>query len=333
MPQSDNKPVVLIVTHSKDNQSIPLVTQAISEGGGKAFRFNSDYFPTAIDLHVEYVDSREKSVLVADGQELDLEDVTSVWYRRVAIAQPIPRSMDFQLRKASIGESKATVQGMIASLDAFHLYPVYRLRRAENKQLQLKVARSLGIETPRTLITNQPEVVRRFAGECPHGMVMKTLSSFAIFEEDQEQVVFTNQVSADDLKYLEGLKYCPNTFQELLPKTVELRTTVVGDQLFTAAIDSQKSEKSRLDWRRDRLGLIDDWEIYDLPDEVRQKLLKLMQLFQLSYGAVDFIVTPDGRHVFLEINPVGEFFWMELKNQRFPISRAIADRLLVGRNG
>lgn len=52
----------------------------------------------------------------------------------------------------------------------------------------------------------------------------------------------------------------------------------------------------------------------------------------LNYGAIDIIVTPDGQHLFLEINPVGEFFWMEIYSPKYPISQAIAEILLTGKN-
>jgi D-alanine-D-alanine ligase-like ATP-grasp enzyme len=60
---------------------------------------------------------------------------------------------------------------------------------------------------------------------------------------------------------------------------------------------------------------------------VEEKLLRLMDYFNLNYGAADFIVTPEGRHVFLEVNPAGEFFWLEHR-PGLPISAAIADVLL-----
>ncbi|MGH8550816.1 MAG: MvdD family ATP-grasp ribosomal peptide maturase [Methylococcales bacterium] len=332
MSAHSSNPVIFIVTHSNDNASIRLVMDAVAERGGAAYRFDTDCFPTEIRLTIEYSKTRERLLLQGDNYELDLDSVSALWYRRIAMGYRIPRSMDAQLRKASVGESRATVHGMIASLEAFHLDPVYRLRRAENKQLQLKVARELGIETPRTLITNEPEAVRHFARECPNGMVMKMLSSFAIYEESEEKVVFTNPVQSHDLDHLEQLRYCPATFQELIPKALELRVTVVGDRVFTASIDSQKSDKSSIDWRRDGMGLIEDWEPCTLPPEVEEKLLRLMHFFRLNYGAADFIVTPDGRHIFLEVNPVGEFFWLELKNPKYPISRAIAERLIAGRS-
>ena len=328
MPIQQRQPVVLIITHSHDNESIALVTDAVARYGGIAHRFDTDRFPTDLRLGCHYGAGGESLVLAGDDYELDLGRVTAVWYRRVAIGQHIPHAMDVQLRRAAIDESRAMVQGMIASLGAFHLDPVFRLRRAENKQLQLKIAREVGLAIPRTLITNDPEAVHRFARDCGDGIVMKTLSSFAIYEQGEQKVVFTNALRPEHLAHLDELRYCPATFQEMVPKALELRITIVGQRVFSASIDSQKSDKSRVDWRRDGFGLIDGWQPYPLPPEVEQRLLALMRKLQLNYGAADVIVTPDGRHVFLEVNPVGEFFWLE-RQPGLPISSAIAELLVA----
>ena len=158
-------------------------------------------------------------------------------------------------------------------------------------------------------------------------MVTKMLSSFAVYDEGRELVVFTNPVKPEDLEDLSGLSLCPVTFQELLPKSLELRVTVVGRQVMSAALDSQSSARAAHDWRRDGLRMIQDWRPYQLPPEVEEKILRLMDYFSLNYGAIDIILTPDGRHVFLELNPSGEFFWLE-RTPGLPISEALADLLL-----
>jgi MvdD family ATP-grasp ribosomal peptide maturase len=330
MSERHRQAVILIITHSNDNESIPLVMDAVAAQGGVAYRFDTDRFPTGIQHYAHYSSEAERQVLACEDYELDLGTVSAVWYRRVAIGQCIPETMDLQLRRAAIDQSRATVQGMIASLDVFHLDPVYRLRRAENKQLQLKIAGAVGLHVPRTLITNEPEAVRSFARECRRGMIMKTLSSFAIYEHCEQKVVFTSRVQTKDIERIGDLRYCPAIFQEQVPKALELRTTIVGNRVFTASINSQRAEKTRIDWRRDGLGLMEEWEPYPLPPEVEQALLKLMHALGLNYGAADFILTPDGRHVFLEVNPVGEFFWLE-KHPGLPLSGAIAE-LLVSNN-
>jgi glutathione synthase/RimK-type ligase-like ATP-grasp enzyme len=95
----------------------------------------------------------------------------------------------------------------------------------------------------------------------------------------------------------------------------------------SACVDSQASERAAHDWRRDGLGMLQHWRPYQLPFEVEEKILRLMDYFSLNYGAIDFILTPDNRHVFLELNPSGEFFWLE-RAPGLPISGAIADLLL-----
>ncbi|MEH2035820.1 MvdD family ATP-grasp ribosomal peptide maturase [Nostoc sp.] len=316
----------LIITHSQDNESIPLVIQAIEAQGKKAFRFDTDRFPTEMQLDIYY--GRTKRVILSvDDQTLDLNEVSAVWYRRIAIGSKIPNSMDRQLRQASLKESRVSIEGMIASIRGFHLDPLPNIRRAENKQLQLQIAGDVGLDTPRTLTTNNPVAVKQFAQECQQGMITKMLSSFAIYDErGQEKVVFTNPISSEDLDNLDGLRFCPMTFQEKIPKALELRTIIVGKRVLTAAVDSQVLDKARYDWRKQGIALLDAWESYTLPEDVEEKLLKLMAEFGLNYGALDIILTPDGRHVFLEVNPVGEFFWLE-RCPGLPISQAIAEVL------
>jgi MvdD family ATP-grasp ribosomal peptide maturase len=321
---------VLIVTFSEDNESIPLVMEAIEARGEKAFRFDTDRYPTEVKLDI-YSGASERVIITDGEQKLDLSEVSSVWYRRMRYGQKIPDSMEKQYRDASIQETRRTVRGMIASLKGFHFDKMLNVDLTNNKQLQLQVAQEIGLLTPRTLTTNNPEAVKQFAQECQEqGIVTKMLSSFAIYDEQgREHVVFTNPVTDDDLEHLEGLRFCPMTFQENIPKALELRTTIVGHRVFTAAVNSQKLEGSTFDWRKEGRALVKDWEAYNLPEDIEKKLLKLMAYFGLNYGAIDIIVTPDGRYVFLEVNPVGEFFWMEIFPPHFPISGAIAEILLT----
>jgi len=323
---------VLIITFSKDNESIPLVTEAIEARGERVFRFDTDRFPTEVQLDI--YEGNSEQMVITDGQEkLDLSEVSSVWYRRMRYGQKLPETMDRQYRDASIKECRSTVRGMIASIKGFHFDLMSKVDIANNKQLQLQVARKVGLMTPRTLTTNNPAAVKQFASDCKEeGIITKMLSSFAIYgESGEEHVVFTNPVTDEDLEHIDGLRFCPMTFQEKVPKALELRTTIVGDRVFTAAVDSQSLEGSTYDWRKEGRALVESWKPYDLPPEVEKKLLKLMADLGLNYGAIDIIVTPDGRHVFLEINPVGEFFWMETFSPHFPISQAIAEILLANR--
>jgi len=318
---------ILIVTHSEDNDSVVRVIEGIRRKGEQAIRFDTDRYPTDVRLTAYHGTSDERLTLTNDEGEFDLREVTAIWHRRINFGASLPAGLDRQLRHASLGEASAAAHGMLSSLKAFRMDHLHHIRRAENKQLQLQVARELGLNTPRTLTTNDPTAVRAFAKSCEGGLVTKMLSSFAIYEEGKELVVFTNPVKPEDLEDLSGLSLCPATFQELLPKSLEIRTTVVGNRVMSAAVDSQVSARATHDWRRDGVRMLQDWRPYQLPHDVEEKILRLMNYFSLNYGAIDIILTPDNQHVFLEVNPCGEFFWLE-RSPGLPISEAIADLLL-----
>jgi len=320
---------VLLVTFSHDNESIPLVIKAIETMGKKAFRFDTDRFPT--EVKVDLYSGGQKGGIITDGeQKLELKEVSAVWYRRMRYGQKLPDGMDSQFREASLKECRLSIRGMIASLSGFHLDPIAKVDHANHKQLQLQVAQQLGLLIPGTLTSNNPEAVKQFAQEFEAtGIVTKMLSQFAIYGDNQEEmVVFTSPVTKEDLDNLEGLQFCPMTFQENIPKALELRITIVGEQIFTAAINSQQLDGAIYDWRKEGRALHQQWQPYDLPKNIEKQLLELVKYFGLNYGAIDMIVTPDERYIFLEINPVGEFFWLELYPPYFPISQAIAEILV-----
>jgi glutathione synthase/RimK-type ligase-like ATP-grasp enzyme len=318
---------VLLITKSDDNESVERVSRALAERGATPIRFDTDRFPTETGLALRWEEGAQRSQLVVDGSAFDLSTLASIWYRRIDVGARIPLDLEKGMRGPSVGESRATVLGAIATLDVFKLNDPNCVRRAEQKPLQLRLAQNVGLEIPRTLTTNDPDAVRAFAAQCPRGLVAKMLTSFAIVENDEERVVFTNRVRPEDLDDLEGLRLAPMTFQEEIPKKLELRATIVGDRCFTAAVDSQALDRAKLDWRREGAALVESWKPHALPRDVEARLFALADRLGLDYGAADLVLTPDARWVFLEINPSGEFLWLE-PGAGLPLSAAIAEALV-----
>ena len=325
----------LIITRTNDNESVDFVGRALERRGAKPFRLDTDRFPTEVRVTVRIENGIAAAWLEDGGDRVDVRELAGAWYRRTAIGGKIPASMDKKLRGPSIEESRRVLLGLVASLPCRVVDPPAVLRYAEQKQLQLETARRVGLDVPRTLVTNDAQAVRAFWEACSGKVVAKMMTGFAVVEEGREKVVFTSPIAEKDLADLEQLALCPMTFQEQLAKERELRVTIVGQRVFAAAIDSNAMERSKTDWRREGVALLSSWKACDLPADVEKGLLELMDAFGLNYGAIDVIVTPEGRHVFLEVNPAGEFFWLERENG-MPISEAIADVMLglaPGRSG
>jgi glutathione synthase/RimK-type ligase-like ATP-grasp enzyme len=320
---------ILLVTRSDDSAATHMVSEALLAAGAEPIRFDTDLYPQEARLSTRLERGTWRRQLVTPAGRFDLNHVTAVWYRRFFAGGLLPETLGDML-EPSVNEARRTAYGTIAALGAFQVDPLIQVRKADHKELQLKRAHELGLDTPCTLFSNDPDEVRLFFEAQGGRIITKMQSSFAIWREEEEHVVYTNLVTPEDLEELEGLRYCPMTFQEYLEKALELRVVVVGRRAFAASIDSQRTEVTALDWRRDGMGLIGDWRPYQLPPEVEQGLVALVADFGLNYAAADFVVTPEGRHVFLEINAGGEWSWLQ-EAPGLPIAEALAD-VLLGRS-
>lgn len=320
---------ILIISRTSDDYCTPRVEAALRARGADVYRFDTDRFPGEIRLTA--TDTRA-ATLIDGKRRIDLNTITALWYRRSEIGSGLPLDMDPALRAVAITEARLVFEDTLRSLPAFAIDPLSVHETAGRKQHQLHVAREVGLTVPRTAITNDPDAVRALAARCPQGLVTKMMHGFTIpSPEGTPASLFTSPVTPEDLAALEdGLALCPMTFQENIPKARELRVTLVGEHIWTAAIDSQSNADAKIDWRRQGAAMVAEWQPSPLPAPIEARIRALMTRLGLCYGAIDLIETPEGDHVFLEVNPGGEYFWLE-DHCGFPISDAIAERLIRGR--
>ena len=102
----------------------------------------------------------------------------------------------------------------------------------------------------------------------------------------------------------------------------------MGANLFAAEILSQERESSSIDWRATDYPDLKH-EPHVLPDEIAAKCHEMVRTLGLSFGAIDLVRTPEDDYAFLEINPNGEWLWLEYQLD-FPIAQSIADWLTQG---
>lgn len=323
------KEKVLIITHSRDNFCVKRVMDALENKGAKVYRFNSDHYPVFIQLNFS-IDSNgdEHRILKTPDYELDMAEITAVWYRRLKLGENLHQYIDQVYLNATLEESNTSFRGALDSTNVFQLDYYLKHRIAGNKFQQLILARKLGMKIPDTIVTNSLDSALEFYHNQREDIIVKMQSSFAIYDKQgNEQVVFTNKVKPSLLTDSDALQLCPMKFQENIKKKRELRVTVVSNRLFVAAIDSQKLNEARYDWRKEGATLIDDWYQWEIPDGLKLQILDLMEIYQLNYGAFDFIETPEGEFIFLEVNSGGEFAWLDDLFER-QISEAIANTLI-----
>jgi len=126
---------------------------------------------------------------------------------------------------------------------------------------------------------------------------------------DKVWQLYTSILSEEDLVDDDLLRATPATYQAVVQKDYELRVTVVGNYIFCAKIYSQDTETGRLDWRKSYHEV--EMEPSELPEDIAALCRTLMRRLDIVFGCFDFAVTPEGEHVFLEVNQMGQFLFIE----------------------
>ena len=318
--------VILLLTHSGDFYTIDLVAQALARKGVRPVRFNTDLFPSVVKLSARAGDERAAHLATETGEETSVDEVRAVWARKLWSPR-MSDDLDERYRSMCVSESVAALEGF---LDALHnvlwVNDLDRQRSAENKQRQLRLAARAGLRSPRTLVTNDAAAARQFFAETEGETVAKLLRPLAVSMNADTPFVYTNRVREVDLAGAEALRHSPMVFQELVPKAYELRVACVAGEAFAGALDATGTSRGHTDWRRAAPEEC-RWQKAQLPREVANSLQVLMSELGLVFGAVDLICTPAGEHVFLEVNPGGEWGMLE-RDLGLPISEAIAAALL-----
>jgi glutathione synthase/RimK-type ligase-like ATP-grasp enzyme len=306
--------MILIISFPNNEHVDEVLTHLSSD----AVVVDTATFPRSLGLSVSMNREREKiEFLLPGGRDLCLCQVGAVWYRRISPYGIDPQLTDPTARLFTWSEANEALLGVWYSLDCFWMNPPTADEVSQRKIRQLQLARQLGLSIPDTLVTNQPAAARAFVETYGvGGVVRKAFRNIAQAPRE------THVLCHEDLALLESVRYTPVTFQRYVPADLDLRVTIVEDDVFTAAVSSDRQYAA--DYRP---GLASAKVIpYELPSSVTEKLLALMKALSLKFGAIDLRVTPDGDYVFLEVNPAGEYLFVSRRTQQ-PISAAIAAAL------
>lgn len=331
------KPTILIITNSADLHA-DLVLANLAQKGITPFRINLDAFPR--DFALDHVsDTKGWSAHLTHtptGQTLKLDAVTSVWTRKISdFAFPGEEEYSAQEKAYAQEETQHVLNGLLYSLDCYWMNHPLAVRAALWKGEQAMRASKMGFKIPPSLITNRPESVLRFKEAVQGDVVLKSLSTPSLaaekvaVEDQVAQGLPTTIITDEMLDNVESVREIPCYFQGYIDKAFELRVTVIGHSVFAAKIDSQASELTKVDLRDYSAEIA--YEAYTLPPEIEARCRDFVHSYQLQYGAMDIIVTPEGEFVFLENNPAGQFLFVEQLVPEFAMIDTLADCLIAGK--
>ena len=312
--------MILIISHLDDTHATA-VLEHVARAGGEAVLFDTARFPREIRLDLTHATGRPSAAAaVISGTRHDMSAVRAVWWRRPQpfdIPAEVAGSDD---RAFAYGECHAAITGLWSCLDAHWVNNPERDEVASRKAYQLKIAAALGLRVPRTLMTNDPASAAAFIdGEGAAGTIYK---AFSATERAWRE---TRLLRPEERAQLDAVRFAPVIFQEHIRADVDLRITVIGDAIFPAEILSGETDY-HVDFRMTMHAA--PISAHELPAEVAAKLRAFMNALGLVYGAIDMRLTPQGEYVFLEVNPAGQWLFIEERTGQ-PITAAVAEYLLA----
>ncbi|PIZ99240.1 MAG: hypothetical protein COX77_02130 [Candidatus Komeilibacteria bacterium CG_4_10_14_0_2_um_filter_37_10] len=330
---------ILILTHSRDD-TVLMVLEHLKKMNCKTFRFDTDLFHKSIYLSLElsrFGDFTGKIILSTCS--INFCDISVVWNRRIHDPQVDNVFQDPELNSWVKDE---TYWAMVNSFTLFDCPVVnpweVNERLKYNKLFQMRIATKFGFEVPDSCVTDLEDDIRSFWNKTHQNMIFKKIKK-GLFHllDNKKAILHTNVILPHKFtnEFVNRMRFTPVFLQEHIKKKYDVRSIVIGSHVISFAIHSQDMPEARIDYRTPGiLGKLKDikHEVIDLGPDVNNKILSFVRYFGLTFSAIDFIITPDDRLVFLEDNPNGQWAWLEHFTNA-PISELYAETLYnIGRS-
>ena len=291
----------LIVSHADDLHALA-VQGAVRQRGFACHIVESDQLSgrESINLVFGCKIARPAAMLRSSEAELlDIASIEAIWWRRFKAAQQLPLEGLGETHKSLINND--CVVALAGSLqNAFAgrwISSPSATEHASNKLNQLTAARAAGFRIPETLVTQSPAVVGDFYRELGGRVIVKPVAG------TPGPLLFTQFVTENHLREGDAIRACPAIYQEYIPGTQHIRLNCFGRKSFAGLIETDD-----LDWRPNLDVPISRWLV---PDSLNERVRDVLDILGLEMGIVDLKLAATGEVVWLEVNPQGQFLFLE----------------------
>jgi glutathione synthase/RimK-type ligase-like ATP-grasp enzyme len=317
--------VILILSNARD-ATADFLQKKMTDLGISFLRLNTELLPK-IQLTAAPTEGQLTGGFTIDQRYIRFDDVNAVYYRRPTMPV-IDGEMSPGLRAWIQSEYRRTWGGLLLALTRLRWvnHPL-AISGASYKPEQLIRAQRFGLSVPATLITTQPEEARAFCARFDWSVIAKPLGHGEISGTDDgdDQLVYTSALSPDLENNLSAVTHCPTLFQYRVPKNIDIRVTVIDHKCIAVALHSQEQPISQIDCRRNNMAGM-RYSHCDLPPSLADSLIRLTRSYNLYFSAIDLARDTSGQYWFFELNPAGQWAWLEQKIG-VPLSAALINCL------
>ena len=323
---------MLLIVSNKIDLATDFLVLRLTERGIPFLRVNTEDFLLKWEANL-FLESDRLEVYIQNegGVCVLVDDLSGAYIRQPILPTLHTAESDKRFINMEIGETLRSLWRSIK--DDIWLNAPHNILRASNKPEQLCVAKQLGFIVPKTCVTADINLARKFYCQNGKDIIAKAVKHGFLYDNDTAKVAGTQLIDEQNLNRLNDYAHVPMIFQERIKKRYDLRVTVVGDKVFATAIYSQDYKETALDWRLSSHYKISlKHKAIDLPTHVQDLCRRITKKFQLRYSAIDLILAENGEYFFLELNPNGQWAWIE-QMVGYPVRDAIINELNSGVEG
>lgn len=308
----------LIVSSSID-YSTDLVCAEFEKRKLHYLRINRDFFPE-YNIIFDLQNNTLKIELDNNWYSMSISSLKSVYFRAPVFLRTTgkARPVDEQLKRS---QWSAFIRNLIVFDCANWVNHPVATYEAENKLNQLKIAKQCGFLVPETYVANSLPLNI----DADKTYIVKSLDTALFYTNQEEMFTYSTMVTGAELLNSE-IKIAPIIIQEYLSPKIDLRVTVIGDNIFAVTITKQ-GQSIVGDWRKSNKDNL-DYTFIDLPKGIEENIFNLMNKLNLSFAGIDLALVKNN-YYFIEVNPTGEWGWL-MSSAKLPIDKAIVDTLVEG---
>jgi len=307
--------VILIVSDEFD-LSTNMVIEWLIHFNETFFRINAED-----EVLIEYVtisNSESDFKITVRDKEVSLSDVKSCWFRRDLFS--LDKSFNIKFIETAIRENSTANKLLNEFLSSEYIklkeYFVFLLensldgiclgnpkKSSDNKLIHLEVAKRLGLNIPDTSIARDITTLNHKGAN----IITKAIADFpflTIWENEDKHNFLSYTTLVDDFEFKSSH---PSLYQEEIAKAIELRIFYICGEFYAMAIFSQNNPNTSLDFRHYDVNNPNKTVPYSLPGDIKTQLQNFMKTTNHNTGSIDMLVDTNGKYIFLEMNPSGQF--------------------------
>jgi hypothetical protein len=297
-----------VLTNSQDATADFLGRKLDAQGVAYA-RLNTDRF-----IHDALLTATEADAcLYLNGDRFTPESFSHVWQRHPEKLNLGPNSDE--AKTVHIGQEwSAALQGWLARIpiERWINHPANNAA-ASYKVEQLWRARRFGLNVPPTLVTQSRDEARKFYEDRRKTVIVKPVHGGYVERNSghADTVVYTHAIDPSEILLFPSGKACPALLQERVKKRCDVRITLVDQHLHAVALTAKDAAgEQRLDIRRNQMSDV-SYAAISVPADVGTALRRYVASYGLRFAALDMAIDDAGQWVFFELNPNGQWAWLD----------------------